>query len=544
MAKFVNRGVAAPKGAVKTASPFPDMRTYEGAPAYSRDAKSDLYLLAVTNMVGEDTFYESAAMRDGRFVFLVRQVTVEDPQWMQGFIGWLRLGANMRTASLVAALEYVRAGGPNGRQVVDSALQRPDEPAEAVAYWLSQYGRSLPKPVRRGVGDAVRRMYNERAFLKYDSQRHGLRMADVIELVHPRSNKTWPQGALFEHILNDRHHSGTEKADRHVADHLDLLALDRLLMSVPADQRRQVLREVPTALKAAGWTWERLAGWLPGGMDAEAWEAIIPEMGVMALLRNLRNFDGAGISDVARKLVVDAITDPVQVQRSRIFPFRVWAAYREAPSDFWSYPLGHTLDHATRNLVALDGGTLVAIDSSGSMQAAVSGRSTMSRMQVAALTGAVIAHQAPSTTDVVIYGDTNRAVPATPGWSTLKYTQQLVSLCRAVGLGTMGHTAVRDHFVPGKHRRVIIVTDDQQADAGWVNLDHVPRIYTFNLAGYAPSALLSGGGGRYSLGGFNDASFAMIAALERGTAGGWPWEMSAMVDQAVAQHRGALDALA
>jgi hypothetical protein len=542
MAKFANRGVAPPKGAVKTVSPFPDVSTYEGAPAYSRDAKSDLYLLAVTNMVGEGTFYESAAMRDGRFVFLVRQVTVEDPQWMVGFIGWLRTGANMRTASLVAALEYVRAGGPNGRPVVDSALQRPDEPAEAVGYWLSQYGRNLPKPVRRGVGDAVRRMYNERAFLKYDSQRHGLRMADVIELVHPPSNKAWPQGALYRYVLDDRHHG--DAAARAGDNGLDVLALDRLLMSVPVDQRRQVLREVPTALKAAGWTWERLGGWLPGGMDAEAWEAVIPEMGVMALLRNLRNFDAKGISDTARKTVVEAITDPVQVQHSRIFPFRVWAAYREAPSDFWSYPLGHTLDHATRNLVGLDGGTLVAIDSSGSMQYPVSGRSTMSRMEVAALTGAAIAHQAPSTTDVVIYGDYNRAVPATPGWSTLKYTQQLVSLCRAVGLGTYGHTAVRDHFVPGKHRRVIIVTDDQQADAGRVNLDHVPRIYTFNLAGYAPSALPSGEGGRYSLGGFNDASFAMIAALERGTAGGWPWEMGAMIDQAVAQHRGALDALA
>ena len=28
------------------------------------------------------------------------------------------------------------------------------------------------------------------------------------------------------------------------------------------------------ALEDAGVTWEWLAGWLPGGMDAEAWEAM------------------------------------------------------------------------------------------------------------------------------------------------------------------------------------------------------------------------------------------------------------------------------
>ena len=41
--------------------------THEGGEAYTRDAESDLFLLAVTNMVGEDTFYERADVR-GRAV--------------------------------------------------------------------------------------------------------------------------------------------------------------------------------------------------------------------------------------------------------------------------------------------------------------------------------------------------------------------------------------------------------------------------------------------------------------------------------------------
>ena len=86
----------------------------------------------------------------------------------------------MRTAALVGAAEYGQ--GPPGRrpaaathrQVVDSVLLRADEPGELLAYWTSAYGRNIPKPVKRGVADAVRRLYNEQSLLKYDTGVQGL----------------------------------------------------------------------------------------------------------------------------------------------------------------------------------------------------------------------------------------------------------------------------------------------------------------------------------------------------------------------------------
>ena len=38
---------------------------------------------------------------------------------MQRFVPWLRNEANMRSAAVVAAAEYVKAGGPHGRNVID-----------------------------------------------------------------------------------------------------------------------------------------------------------------------------------------------------------------------------------------------------------------------------------------------------------------------------------------------------------------------------------------------------------------------------------------
>ena len=88
-----------------------DTKTFEGAAAWSRDAKSDLFLLAVTNFYGEDTFYEKAGDRNQRFIELVHRVAAEDAEWLGKFLPWLRRDANIRTAAVVGAVEAARALG-------------------------------------------------------------------------------------------------------------------------------------------------------------------------------------------------------------------------------------------------------------------------------------------------------------------------------------------------------------------------------------------------------------------------------------------------
>src|ERR1700759_4743382 len=90
--------------------------TYEGGQAFVRDAESELFLLAVTNMVGEDTFYERAADRDARFVELIHDVTASNPAFIAaadveagrvGLVQYLRESMLMRSAAVVMAAEYV-----------------------------------------------------------------------------------------------------------------------------------------------------------------------------------------------------------------------------------------------------------------------------------------------------------------------------------------------------------------------------------------------------------------------------------------------------
>ena len=515
MSKFANKYIRIrPTAPVKTGSGR--VLTYEGAVGYAPELETELFLMAATYMA-EGSFYETAVAREDRFADLVHRVTASNPEFVVRLAPYLRKELKIRSASIMLAAEYVAAGGEGGRAVVNSVLQRGDEPAEMIGYWHSRHGRAMKMAVKRGVADGASRLYNERSALRYDGIGRGVRMADVIELTHPKPRDA-TQSALFKWLLDHRHHNDAV-ADASV---LPMLAESKTQAAIPADERRKALRsQGPDALAKAGTSWERLAGWLPGGMDAEAWESVIPTMGVMALIRNLRNFDEQGVSPAAVKTVLAKITDADEVAKARLFPYQVWAAYSNAPSDNWKKALGATLDLTTQNIPALDR-TLVVIDTSGSMQAPVAARSKMRRVEVAAVMAAVTAARSTNT-DTVIFGHTNKAVRFRKGASTLNRVTQVAGMLGEVGHATYGHTAIRDHFDARKHDRVVMFTDDQMADAGSVDISHVPVIYTVDLAGYRPRSTPAGQRGRYTLAGFSDATFRLMETLEAGRNADWPF---------------------
>lgn len=489
-------------------------RTYEGAPAFARDTKSELFLLALTNMVAEDTFYEMGAKRDSRFVKLVHEATRQDPVWVRGFVPWLRNEANMRSAPIVVAAEYVAAGGEGGRSVVNSAMSRADEPAEMLAYWMGVHGRRIPQPIKRGVADATSRLYNEYSAMKYDGLSRVWRMGDVIELVHPKPRDE-AQSDLFRYLLDRRHHPGAAP----VPGTLSKVTKRAALQSIPHDKRREAVRRHGSdLLSGAGATWEWMAGWVPGDMDAEAWEAVIPSMGYMALLRNLRNFDEAGISAETVGRVKDRLTDAEAVARSRQFPFRFYTAFKSVPSVRWVSTLETALELSVGNVPTFPGRTLVLTDTSGSMMGAVSRRSSIAHFEVAAVFAASVAKKAENV-DLVSFADYSESIPFRANESVLRTVQRVHDRIGFVGHGTrLGH-AIRHRY--NGHDRVIVFSDLQTADQ-LPSLRGV-HVFAFNTSGYAKTPLEVGSDGHYEVGGFSDATFRLMKILENHRDANWPF---------------------
>lgn len=513
--------------------------TFEGAAAWSRDAKSDLFLLAVTNFYGEDTFYEKAGDRNTRFIGLVHRVAREDPAWLLGFLPWLRRSANIRTAAVVGAVEAARMLAQEGqpghevgpaRRIIAETLYRADEAAEALSYWLTTYGKRIPNPIRRGIRDVVEKSYTQRNFVKWDSDRRGVRMADVVELVHPKpvpgeyfDHRNRAQSDLFKYMIDSRHRPTDVPAA------LEMVRYRDYLLTELRDNRASVLASdnIGELLAEAGMTWEALSS--SGPMDKAAWEAIIPNMGYMALLRNLRNFQEAEISDKSKRYVANLLSDTEQILRSRQLPYRFLSAYLEATNAAWTSPLETALQVSTANIPALPGRTLVLVDTSSSMSSlGYSAKSKITPMMAGALFGIALAAKGEAV-DLYGFASGQFAHPVGKGAGVLRETERFIRRVGEVGHGTEIAAAVRATF--RNHDRVVIVTDCQtfgpergywRGNVG----DQVPAnvpMYAFNMMGYAP-AMMETNTTRHELGGLTDRTFAMIPLVEAGQKAQWPWE--------------------
>lgn len=527
-----------------------------GGTGFKRDAKSELFITAVSNLVGQDSMYESAKDHDLRYRNLVWAVAKEDPWFVAELARWLRREQNLRTVAMITAAELAASNvgahakelrtyadgvvrGPV-RYAVEGALLRPDEAGEMIAYWKRAYlNAQLPKGLKRGIASRVRDLYNERAVLKWDPDKNAVRFADVLELTHPAPAKTF-QGALFKHLIDDRHGRGDD-----VPATLEMIQHNGWIRSMVSEAGNTSLLLDDEQLRHAGMTWEDVLSL--GGQTTlskkQLWEAIIPSMGYMALLRNLRNIANAGVNTTVMDGVVAKLQDPDEVARSRQLPMRFLSAHRATAGDpQWELALSRALQHSLQNVPRLAGTTLVLVDTSGSMADRLSERSDLKRWDAAVIFGLALAAKADLATVVSFSSDT-RVFQPREREPLLRQVERWKNEGFFIGSGTDTLGAVEKHWNGSNfpYDRLVIITDEQvntHGFYGWrsrpapsvTRLDNVVPTsvptYTWNLAGYEASHLPTGDEAHawHAFGGLNDGAFKMIPLLEAGTDAGWPWE--------------------
>lgn len=503
------RKVAGPiEGATKKSGKAKTTTNADGFAAFKRTPKSDLFLLALGRFFGESSYYEKDATK--RFVDLVHKVTKSDPEWVQNFLRYLRHDANIRTSAIVGAVEYVRAGGPNGRTVVRSVISRGDEPAEMLAYFINNYGKRIPQPIKRGIADSAERLYNERNFARWDSSSAAVRMADVIELTHPRPETDW-QSDLFRYAIEDRHGRAT----------FDGKNLPSLFARSQCRTREDWLGELTTGNPTI--SWENVSSAGGGKMTADEWLSCYEHMGYMAKLRNLRNLDMAGVSVKDKRAIGEALANPEAVAKSRQLPMRFLSAYKAVQNDVWASYLSEALDHSLANVPTVKGKWLVLVDASGSMASPMSDKSGLSYYDAAIVFAAAFA----KVNNAVIHTYSNMlSIPYVPSKakSTLQVVNDLNKRNFWMGGGTSTAPCLRQAYNDGDFDHVLLLTDEQYNWGGSPSAS-VPKsvpLYTFNLAGYRASQSeidLN----RVTVGGLNDSAFTMIATIED-MKQKWPWE--------------------
>ena len=319
--------------------------THEGGRAASLSDEQTLRRSVLTCLLWEDNFYEDGESVHERITRLCGTVA---PDKVGALAVEARQKMKLRHVPLVLCRELARRGVLEP-QTLAGCLQRPDEPGQFLALLWDGKPRekAVPHAVRKGIALALAR-WNEYSLAKWGRQKP-ITLRDVLRLVRPKPADE-EQSGLWHRIVKDE-------------------------LTTPD-------------------TWEvALSG---AGKDAdkkEIWTRLLEEkkLPAMALLRNLRNMEQAGIPKVLVKAVLE------RTNFSKVLPFRFLAAARVVPQ--WEDVIEAamlTLQPATR----LPGKTVLLVDGSGSMRGTMSAKSDITRMDGAAGL-AILAREACE--EVVVY---------------------------------------------------------------------------------------------------------------------------------------------
>ena len=378
----------------KTASHPDRVENEEGGIAFSTDPKTELTLRSLTWLVGEPKFYTpdapDIAKETSDIEVLIKTVATEDPEYIMKLASYARNVMYLRSAPVFMLVEGSTLEGVKSyvRKWTPSIIKRADQLTETVALFITKHGQigdkgkgSLPNSLKKGLADSFHR-FDRYQLAKYDRDGE-VKLKDVLRLVHPKPR--------------DEYESETFKMVR-----------DRTL---------------PTPD-----TWEVVIS--GKGSTKENWERILPKMGFMAVLRNLRNLLKVG-ADI--EPAVAMLTDPEEVKRSKQFPFRFYSAYRELDKveegDHFDKQrlmsaVETALETSVANLPQLGGRSFISVDHSGSMSSPISQRSTISMKDIGDVMGA-LAFRLSTASIVSAFGESFATINLRSGDTVLTNVQRI-----------------------------------------------------------------------------------------------------------------------
>jgi hypothetical protein len=403
-------------------------RTHEGAPAAVLSAEQALRRSVLSCMLWEGEFYEDGVKIANRIRELVPRVK---PEKVAALAVEAREQMKLRHAPLFLVREMARHATHRVlvAETLRRVIQRADELAEFVAIYWAGGKQPLSAQAKKGLASAFVK-FDEYALAKYD--RAGVvRLRDVLFLSHAKPVNA-AQADLWKRLAQN-----------------ELATPDTWEVALSATGR-----EAGEKAQSKRATWERLL--------TEC------KLGALALLRNLRNFQGAGVSET---LVLTALA---AMKTERVLPFRFLAAARHAPQ--WEEPLEQAMFRSLEGRATrLAGHTVLLVDVSGSMESPLSHKSEMRRAD-AAYGLAILLREIAEKVTVYTFSEHARLVPSRRGMA-LRDALDKSQAHAGTYLGAAVRHVEENHR--GGYDRLVVITDEQSHD-------HVPspsgKGYVINVA--------------------------------------------------------------
>jgi len=419
--------------------------THEGAPARALTPEQELRRSVMACLLWEDSFYESGKSIADRISALVPQVPAEK---VAAMAVEARSQMHLRHVPLLLVREMVRHAShrPHVAATLETIIQRADELAEFVALYWKPKKQPLAASIKKGLARAFRK-FSAYSLAKYNRD-NPVKLRDVLFLSHAKP-KDAEQAAIWKQLVDST-------------------------LATPD-------------------TWEVA---LSATKDKQAeWTRLLTEqkLGAMALMRNLRNMTKAKVDDATIRTALRSM------KPDRVLPFRFIAAARIMPR--FVAELESAMLANLEGQVSIPGMTFVLVDVSGSMDAQLSSKSDMMRIDAAAGL-AVFAREICESARVFTFSDRVVEIPAYRGLAIVDAVQKSQPHS-STNLGAAVALLNRERY-----DRLIVITDEQSHDrVGGPN----GKGYMINVATHKPGV---GYGPWFHIDGWSDRTLDYIRAVE------------------------------
>lgn len=497
---------------------------HEGAKTFAMNAEMELYTTVVTWSLN-DTFYEKDQARMERLCNLIAKC---NPVFVGKLAVYARTKMYLRSVPLVLVTELAKLHSGNNlvARVTDGVIGRADEITELLACYETLNQRKgtkklnrLSKQMQKGLSQAFNR-FDEYQFAKYNRD-GAIKMRDALFLVHPRAKDDLQQLIFNKIAANELQTPYTWETELSALGQLNFDSAEAKAIAFRAK-------------------WEEL-------IDSG-------KVGYMALLRNLRNIQDAGVSYAHFKKVCATIADGEQVAKAKQFPFRYLAAYRElitpasavqniaraakaAITGNKGYTgelldaMGKAVQASAANIRGFDENTrvLLACDVSGSMQQPISAKSKVLLYDIGLMLAMLLQSRCKNV-EVGMFGDRWKTITV-PRGNILGNVQEFYRREGEVGYSTNGYLVIHDLSTRrAVTDKVMLFTDCQlwNSNGGsnhiqeqWVYYkQHIApqaKLYLFDLAGYGQAPLQLLQNDVHLIAGWSDKVFDVLAAIENGS---------------------------
>jgi len=473
-----------------------------GGKAFKLTPHAKLIEQVVGAFWNEDLYYAKGSKTSAQIVQGVKDVAKDDPRFPLQLAAYARNVLYLRTTPQVLLVEASRieACKPFVREYTSKIVKRADELTDIVAYYTSTSGshKGFPNSLKRGLADAFVK-FDEYQLNKYDSSKSVVTLGQVAQLVHPALGK-----AMYNFLTKDE---------------VDAEALPKIGALKALLAKDKIDAEAIELIGKSNVTWETLISKF--GASKETWELVIPNMGYMALLRNLRNFEQKGVNLTP---VLARIANPEEVKRSKQLPYRFYSAYLQVSEQKVQRAIAQAFEHSISN-VRLEGRTAVMVDLSGSMGSALSDKSAMSYRNVGTVLGAIVVKKSEESV-AIGFGDTAQIAKINPDDTMMTNIDKIDKL-------PVGHStnAYRGFQVLGNRvvDRVVVISDMQcyggneyygsGLSNAWdeyvKNVNPNARLYSLDVSAYGSKQFPSRKNNVVTLNGWSDKIIDMIGVYER-----------------------------